>query len=214
MAFAAWADARAQKAPDISTKKRDFNYAAKSYKKVLKKARFNRTNRIGAKLASYPRGSKAFWSLSKSVETNFCRPSLPPLLKPDGALAFTATEKANILATLFAENSRLDSGSASPPTLSPCDSVMAEIKIRQGEVLKVLRNLDVNKASGPDGIPAIVLRTCAAELSPVLTRLFRLSFKNARIPKAWKVANVQPVPKKGSRADPANYRPTTSTTGL
>ena len=84
---------------------------------------------------------------------------------------------------------------------------MADIRIRQKEVLKVLRNLDVSKASGPDGIPAIVLRNCAPELSPVLTSLFRLSLHMGAVPKGWKLANIQPVPKKGSRADPANYRP-------
>ncbi|XP_045449128.1 uncharacterized protein LOC123657650 [Melitaea cinxia] len=144
-AFAAWAEARTLKSPDITTRKRAFNSAAKSYKRVLKKARFNRIKRIGAQLASHPRGSRAFWSLSKSVEMSFCRPSLPPLLKPDGSLAFTATEKANLLANLFAENSLLDAGSASPPRHPPCDSVMSELRIRQTEVLRVLRNLDVNK---------------------------------------------------------------------
>ncbi|XP_045450409.1 uncharacterized protein LOC123659201 [Melitaea cinxia] len=144
-AFAAWAEARTLKSPDITTRKRAFNSAAKSYKRVLKKAHFNRIKRIGAQLASHPRGSRAFWSLSKSVEMSFCRPSLPPLLKPDGSLAFTATDKANLLANLFAENSLLDAGSASPPRHPPCDSVMSELRIRQTEVLRVLRNLDVNK---------------------------------------------------------------------
>lgn len=79
---------------------------------------------------------------------------------------------------------------------------------------KTLRNLDVNKASGPDGIPAIVLKNCAPELTPVLTRLFRLSMSTGKVPESWKVANVQPVPKKGSRADPANYRPISVTSIL
>lgn len=72
----------------------------------------------------------------------------------------------------------------------------------------------MNKASGPDGIPAIVLWTCAPELTPILTRLFRLSMETGQVPKAWKFANVQPVPKKGSRADPANYRPISVTSIL
>lgn len=78
----------------------------------------------------------------------------------------------------------------------------------------MLQNLDVNKASGPDGIPAKVLKTCAPELTPILTRLFRLSMTSGRVPKSWKLANVQPVPKKGSRADPANYRPISVTSIL
>ncbi|CAH2097689.1 unnamed protein product [Euphydryas editha] len=213
-AYHAWLEARNRKAPDTRNKKKAFNSAAKSYKKVLKKARFNHIGRVGTKLASYPSGSKAFWSLAKCVEANFCRSSLPPLQKPDGTLAHTALDKANLFASLFAENSRLDAGNKTPPQLPPCGCKMPEIHIYQKEVLKTLRNLDVNKASGPDGIPAIVLKNCAAELSPVLTRLYRLSFRSGTVPKAWKLTNVQPVPKKGSRADPANYRPIAITSTL
>ncbi|KAJ2945954.1 hypothetical protein O0L34_g4871 [Tuta absoluta] len=84
---------------------------------------------------------------------------------------------------------------------------MSEIAVHTKEVRRVLCSLDVNKASGPDGIPARVLRLCAPELSPVLTRLFRLFLKERTVPGAWKLANVQPVPNKGDRADPAHYRP-------
>ncbi|XP_045501381.1 uncharacterized protein LOC123698680 [Colias croceus] len=206
-AYQAWADARIRKAPDLHEKKKIFNKAAKLSKKALKKARFDHIRHIGHKLTSYPAGSKAFWSLAKVVESNFSRPSIPPLQKPDGTLAHSAKEKAETFAKLFAENSRLDSMNKTPPSIPNCGSVMPDISIRQKDVLHIMRNLDVNKASGPDGIPAIVLRTCAPELSPVLTRLFRLSLKSGKVPKSWKLANVQPVPKKGSRADPANYRP-------
>ncbi|KAJ8713484.1 hypothetical protein PYW07_013854 [Mythimna separata] len=91
---------------------------------------------------------------------------------------------------------------------------MSEVRIRNKEVLRALCRLDVNKANGPDGIPAIVLKACAPELSPVLTRLYRLSYRTGIVPKSWKLANVQPVPKKGSRADPANYRPISITSIL
>ncbi|KAJ8707855.1 hypothetical protein PYW07_011532 [Mythimna separata] len=84
---------------------------------------------------------------------------------------------------------------------------MPEVRIRNKEVLRALCRLDVKKASGPDGIPAIVLKACAPELSPVLTRLCRLSYRSGIMPMSWKLANVQPVTKNDSRADPANYRP-------
>ncbi|XP_050550435.1 uncharacterized protein LOC126910797 [Spodoptera frugiperda] len=212
-AFLAWVNARDRKAPDLITKKRAFNHAAKSYKKALKRARFDHITHIGTKLSAQPSGSRAFWSLAKSVEANFCRPTLPPLVRPDGILAHTAKEKAGLFASLFAHNSRLDTSSATPPTLPHCDSSMPEVRIRNKEVLRVLCRLDVNKASGPDGIPAIVLKACAPELSPVLTRLYRLSFRTGIVPKSWKLANVQPVPKKGV-ADPTNYRPISITSIL
>ncbi|KAJ8735822.1 hypothetical protein PYW07_007442 [Mythimna separata] len=165
-AFLAWADARDRKAPDLSSKKRAFNHAAKSYKKALRRARFDRITHIGKKLSAQPSGSRAFWSLAKSVEANFCRPTLPPLVKPDGTLAHTAREKAGLFASLFAHNSRLDTSSATPPSLPHCDSSMSEVRIRNKEVLRALCRLDVNKASGPDGVPAIVLKACAPELVP------------------------------------------------
>ncbi|XP_047997328.1 uncharacterized protein LOC125234949 [Leguminivora glycinivorella] len=198
----------------VCARKKAFNSAAKSCKRVLRKARFDHVSRIGAKLASYPPGSKRFWFLSKAVESNFCRPTLPPLQKPDGTLAHSAAEKANLFASLFASNSRLDAGSKLPPTLPQCSSSMQGIAIRQNEVRRALQTLDVNKANGPDGIPARVLKQCAPELSPVLTRLYRLSLQTRVVPKSWKLANVQPVPKKGSRADPCNYRPIAITSML
>ncbi|KAJ8706157.1 hypothetical protein PYW07_010934 [Mythimna separata] len=164
-AFLCWVDARDRKAPDLSSKKRAFNHAAKSYKKALRKARFDCISHIGQKLSAQPSGSRAFWSLAKSVEANFCRPTLPPLVRPDGALAHTAREKAGLFASLFAHNSRLDTGSATPPTLPHCGTSMPEFHIRNKEVLRALCRLDVNKASGPDGIPAIVLKACAPELT-------------------------------------------------
>ncbi|KAL0878611.1 hypothetical protein ABMA27_003690 [Loxostege sticticalis] len=215
-AYQAWVKARDRKvrARKVRAKKRAYNAASRSCKRVLRKARFDHISRIGAKLASYPPGSKQFWSLSKSVESNFCRPTLPPLQKPDGSLAHTATEKANLFADLFASNSRLDTGSKHPPTLPHCDSLMPEITVFNKEVRRSILSLDVNKASGPDGIPARVLRYCAPELAPVLTRLYRLSLKTKILPKSWKLANVQPVPKKGSRADSSNYRPIAITSVL
>ncbi|KAJ8706882.1 hypothetical protein PYW07_012960 [Mythimna separata] len=112
-----WVDARERKAPDLSSKKRAFNHAAKSYKKALRKARFDRITHIGKKLSTQPAGSRVFWSLAKSVETNVCRPTLPPLVRSGGTLARTAREKASVFASLFARNSRLDTGNATPPTL-------------------------------------------------------------------------------------------------
>ncbi|XP_045449132.1 uncharacterized protein LOC123657655 [Melitaea cinxia] len=192
-AYTAWAEARTRKSPNSRNLKKAFNQAAKSCKRTLRRARFNHISRIGAKLASYPSGSKAFWSLAKAVESNFCRPSLPPLLRTDGSLAHSAKEKADLFASLFAENSRLDVAGKAPPISTRADCIMAEVRIRQKEILKILQTLDVNKASGPDGIPAIVLRTCAPELSPPPTRLYRLSLKTGKVPKSWKLANVQPA---------------------
>ncbi|CAH2094107.1 unnamed protein product [Euphydryas editha] len=84
---------------------------------------------------------------------------------------------------------------------------MPEINFSQRDVRRELLTLDVHKSSGPDGIPAMVLKQCAPELCPVLTRLFALSYHTRQVPSSWKTAHVHPVPKKGDRSDPSNYRP-------
>nr|CAH7762413.1 unnamed protein product [Callosobruchus chinensis] len=84
---------------------------------------------------------------------------------------------------------------------------MSEITFRTKAVRKVLQSLDINKATGPDMIPAVVAKKCAPEVAPILTRLFRMSYSSGVFPKDWKSACIQPVPKKGYKAVPSNYRP-------
>ena len=69
------------------------------------------------------------------------------------------------------------------------------------------RGLKTDKASGPDGISPRFLMEFADELAPVLCRLFRLILISCTYPSSWKHALVQPVPKKGDRSNPSNYRP-------
>jgi len=74
-------------------------------------------------------------------------------------------------------------------------------------VKRVLKRLKVNKSSGPDGIPPVLLKNCRSSLSGPLSRLYHLSYSSGIYPSQWKLANVQPAPKKGNRSDPTNYRP-------
>lgn len=207
-AYRAWIRGRAKKDPNISSLKEAYNRATKACRKAYVRADAQRVCSIGRALANHPTSSRAYWSLARAVQSNFCRPTLPPLKYPEGSLAHKPQEKATLLANLFAANSRLeDRGSQTPPTLPDCGFSMADIRIRQCDVRRELRSLDVRKASGPDGIPAVVLRACAAELSPALTRLYRASYRTGVVPESWREANVQPIPKKGDRSDPTNYRP-------
>ena len=51
---------------------------------------------------------------------------------------------------------------------SPCPS-MEDIEVSEKGVFRLLQNLRPNKATGPDSIPAFILKTGAKELAPVLT---------------------------------------------
>ncbi|KAK2184427.1 hypothetical protein NP493_266g01005 [Ridgeia piscesae] len=62
-------------------------------------------------------------------------------------------------------------------------------------VISVCTTFKANKATGPDNIPAWVLRNYANVLAPPLTAIFINSLREGVIPMEWKMANVIPLPK-------------------
>ena len=78
-------------------------------------------------------------------------------------------------------------------------------------VRKVVMNLDLSKASGPDCILVVVLKNCQPELSYILAELFSKCLKESCFPdcwNCWKVSCVVPVFKNvGDRSTAKNYRP-------
>ena len=74
-------------------------------------------------------------------------------------------------------------------------------------VRKFLKEVNPNKAAGPDGIHGKILKNCAVSLAYPLSVIFRVSYNSGMIPKDWKLANVVPVYKKGSKTSVENYRP-------
>ncbi len=75
------------------------------------------------------------------------------------------------------------------------------------EIRTLLKNINANKAAGPDGIHGRILKQCAASIAYPLSKIFELSYNSGMIPKEWKLANVVPVYKKGSKMSVENYRP-------
>nr|CAI5833153.1 unnamed protein product [Callosobruchus analis] len=48
----------------------------------------------------------------------------------------------------------------------------------------------------------IVLKRCAVELTPILCKLFKVSYEQGVFPATWKIGCVQPIPKKGKKPIP------------
>ena len=71
----------------------------------------------------------------------------------------------------------------------------------------ILDHLDENKATGPDDISGRILKECARELTPSITKLCNISLSLGIFPQSWKLANIVPVYKKGDRDLCDNYRP-------
>ncbi|CAH1975825.1 unnamed protein product [Acanthoscelides obtectus] len=178
--------------PTVENRQADVESRNK-YNEAVRNAKTQHDIKVRHRVMSQRNGSRSFWTLAKQIEKNFSHSSLPPLTCQDGTIVFDSNAKAEVLAKIFA------------PWTVP--HTMREVTFRHKTVRRVLLSLDINKASGPDLIPAIVLKRCAAELAPVLSRLFQISYESGTFPENWKFAHVQPIPKKGSKTDPYNYRP-------
>jgi hypothetical protein len=84
---------------------------------------------------------------------------------------------------------------------------MPEIKITILGSEKLLKNLDPTKATGPDKIPAPILKQFGAEFAPHLATIFNTSITKGEVPTDWRQANVIPIFEKGERYLASNNRP-------
>ena len=75
-------------------------------------------------------------------------------------------------------------------------------------VRKVVMNLDLSKASGPNCIPVVVLKNCKPELSYILAELFNKCLRESCFSDFCKVSSVVPVFKNvGERSTAKTYHP-------
>ena len=84
---------------------------------------------------------------------------------------------------------------------------MNEITIIPNGVLKLLSNLKVHKASGPDGLSARVLKECSSEIAPIIALIYNESLAQGIVPDDCRQVNEAPIFKKGEKYDAANHRP-------
>ena len=84
----------------------------------------------------------------------------------------------------FVTKSAIDESGRQPSTLEKMTEVeLQRVNFKSREVRLLLKELQVKKATGPDDISTRVLRECAIEHAPSLSRLFRISLR--KFPAGW-----------------------------
>ena len=95
----------------------------------------------------------------------------------------SASDKAKLFAENFSKNSNVDNLGISLPVFPPRTNLkLHNISVTTKMVRKVVMNLDLSKASGPDCIPVVVLKNCEPELSYILAELFNICLKESCFP--------------------------------
>ena len=85
-------------------------------------------------------------------------------------------------------------------------TLLDDIILRSRWALKHMLNLDVSKATGPDAMPARILKEVAHEIYMVFAILCRRILDEAHWPKCWSEHNLVPIYKRGSVFDATKYR--------
>ena len=95
----------------------------------------------------------------------------------------SAYDKGKLFAENFSKNFTLDGSGISLPVFpSRTNLKLHNISVTPKMVKKVIMNLDLSKASGPDCIPVVVLKNCEPEVSYILAELFNKCLKESCFP--------------------------------
>ena len=162
------------------------------------------TSREAGLLSSARAGLYRHYKSQSSLPASY---SQPPLLR-DGRPCSDDKSKADLLAETFASVYSWDKGHS--PTLChpPASCSLSHIDFSRPRIEKVLSRLSPKLSAGFDGIPPLLLKRLAEQLSTPLSLLFSRSFCCADVPDQFRTLRCTAIPKPGKdNRHPANWRP-------
>ena len=84
---------------------------------------------------------------------------------------------------------------------------LSTINFSTDGILKIITNLDLNKAHAHDMITIRMIKLCEISICRPLKLIFQSCLESGKFPTEWKKTNVVPVHKKGDKQILKNYRP-------
>lgn len=151
---------------------------------------------------------KVFWSYIKALRKEHV--GIPTLRTSSGIPATSDHAKANALNDQFCSVFTHEDSTNLPPCTKRIPD-MPDISFSVEGIIKQFKSINPNKASGPDLMPARLLKESAVECGDMFHHLFTQSYRCGTLPTSWKRALICPVFKKGDKSVPVNYRPVSLT---
>ena len=159
---------------------------------------------------------KYFYSYAKRSSKN--KSSIAPLQTPEGTLTNDAQEKAELLQTqyvgVFSDPQAADLDKSLSWVQPNVTDTLEDLHFSTKDIEDALSELDPYSAAPDHDIPAMILKACKTELAYPLWLMWDKSFQSGIIPPDLKLQEISPIYKKGSKAEPANYRPVSLTSHL
>ena len=186
-----------------------YKHEMSNYKNMLDEAEDKYKMKLGETLTE-SRNSKKWWGTVKSMLGKGSDDSYPAMINNiDNSFVTDNRAKAALFNSFFLSHCNIDTNNANLPNvkITNNDTTIDEITASEAEVLDLLKSLDPQKATGPDGISSRLLKEAGASIVSPLTKLINLSLSSSKVPSLWKKANIIPIHKKGDKDQTNNYRP-------
>ena len=185
----------------------NYRTARNEYCRGTRQAEEQYNIKLASSLQDKPASVKQWWKLAKQFLGLESDCTYPPI-STGGDVFYNPKDKANAFNNFFLHHSDIDTSNAELP--STCDvpaHSLTNITVTESDVTDLLKNIDISKATGPDGISPRLLKEAGNAISKPLSKLFNLSLEIKTVPEVWKRANVIPIYKKGEKTNINNYRP-------
>ena len=149
------------------------------------------------KLNDSKTSDKTCWSILKSFYNNSKIPLIPPLLV-NNKIVSDFTEKENLFNDFFVTQcTPLSNNSVLPSAISfKNQSRLSSVNFEKEDILKIIRNLNVNKAHGHDNISIRMLKICDSVLVEPLSLIYKNCINSGVFPDIWKRSHIIPTYKK------------------
>lgn len=156
---------------------------------------------------SFKNCPKKFYSYVRNKQNT--RIGITQLKKEDGSVTIDDRDTAQTLCDFFSSVFIKDEDDNLPAFLPDIhhQESLDDIDFSITDVEAKLKTLKENSSPGPDNVHPKVLKLCYKELAPPIWIIMKTSLSEGRVPTLWKISNVTPIHKKGSRNEAANYRP-------
>ncbi|THD22667.1 hypothetical protein D915_006480 [Fasciola hepatica] len=125
----------------------------------------------------------------------------------DGQCATTSDCKAEVLKCHFGWVHTVNLGDYINRNSNQATTQMGDFLIYPDQVAEATKMLSASKAAGSDGLHPTIFKPLESNMAESLTQLFNMTLETATLPLDWKIAEVVPIHKGGSKEDAENYRP-------
>jgi hypothetical protein len=190
-----------------------YKKASRSARIEIRKAKRNFEKKLAENIK---RDTKSFFAYVRSKTA--VKASVGPLFGHDDELVTDPREISEVMNSYFAKVFTEENTESVPDDpvfdcsrqVPNCNSII----IDESVVMFQLNKQRADKATGVDEISPRLLFEIKNEVCHPLTVLFRKSLDTGCVPNDWRLANVSPIHKKGSRNKSENYRPVSLTSQI